>query len=474
MTLMRVHKKIQGRCKCYEIIAIWMKLQLAPTIASAALVLLCSAHSHASVAEGAPQSRVSAGYTLDPMLLVAIAIILIVAKLGGELFERGNQPAVLGELIGGIILGNFVLTGFNQLEFMKTDLVLAALAQIGVILLLFEVGLETRVGEMREVGLSSTLVAVAGVIAPFFLGWGVSAYLLPEESRLAHIFIATVLCATSVGITARVLKDLRKIKTREARIILGAAVIDDVIGLLILAVVVGVVRAANSNTQFSLMGVIWIAIKALVFFVAAFAIGNYVVPTIFRGAGRLRTQGVLIALALAFCFLLSWLAAKVDLAPIVGAFAAGLVLEEVHFKPFAQRGERGLQELLSPVTTIFVPIFFVLMGMRVDLRAFADPGVFGLALFLTIAAIVGKQICSLAVAERGLNRIAVGLGMVPRGEVGLIVAGIGATLVLPNSQGVLQPVINTATFGAIVIMVFVTTLITPPALKWSLNRKTAK
>jgi len=405
------------------------------------------------------------------MLLVAIAVILIVAKLCGELFERINQPAVLGELIGGIMMGNLVLVGFNGLEALKTDALIAALAQIGVILLLFEVGLETKVAEMREVGWSSLMVAIAGVIAPFFLGWGVSAYFLPQESRLAHIFIGSVLCATSVGITARVLKDLRKLSTREARIILGAAVIDDVIGLLILAVIVGVVGAGNSGLQFSMAGLVWIALKALVFFVAAFAIGQFVVPPVFRGAGRFRSPGVLLVLAIAFCFGLSWMAAKVGLAPIVGAFAAGLVLEEVHFKPFLERGERNLHDLLSPVTTIFVPIFFVLMGMRVDLRTLANPSILGFAVLLTIAAIVGKQICSLAVAERGLNRLAVGLGMVPRGEVGLIVAGIGATLVLPNSAGVPEPVVNAATFGAVVIMVFVTTLVTPPALKWALARK---
>ena len=417
------------------------------------------------------ESPAPGAHSLDPMLLAGIGVILVVAKLGSELFERINQPAVLGELIAGIVLGNLLLVGFARAEPLKTDAFIAALAQIGVILLLFEVGLETNLAEMREVGWSSLLVAVAGVIAPFFLGWGVSAYFLPNESRLAHIFIASVLCATSVGITARVMKDLGKLSTREARIILGAAVIDDVIGLLILAVVVGVVGAANTGVQFSLVGLGWIAAKALVFFSAAFAIGHYAVPPIFRGAGWLKTRGVLLAMAIAFCFWLSWMAAKVGLAPIVGAFASGLVLEEVHFKPFLERGERNLQELLSPVTTIFVPIFFVLMGMKVDLRAFANPAILNFAIFLTIAAIVGKQICSLAVAEGGLNRLAIGLGMIPRGEVGLIVAGIGATLMLPNAAGVNEPVVNTVTFGAVVIMVFMTTLVTPPALKWALARK---
>jgi Kef-type K+ transport system membrane component KefB len=405
------------------------------------------------------------------MVLVGLAAMLIVAKLGGELFERIGQPAVLGELIGGIILGNLVLFGFTAAEPLRTDGVIAALAQLGVILLLFEVGLESNLGEMLEVGWSSLFVAVAGVVAPFFLGWGVSAYFLPNESRLVHVFIGSVLCATSVGITARVLKDLGKLSLRESRIILGAAVIDDVIGLLILAVVIGAVNASMAGASLSFVSILWLAAKTAAFFVSAFAIGHYAVPHIFRGAGRLKSRGVLLVLSISFCFSLSWLATKVDLAAIVGAFAAGLVLEDAHFKLFKERGEHDLRELLEPVTTFLVPIFFVLMGMKVDLRVFARPQLLGFAVALTLAAIVGKQICSLAVAERGLNRLAIGVGMIPRGEVGLIIAGIGATLALPNAAGVAEPVIGPATFGAVVIMVIVTTLVTPPLLKWSLARK---
>jgi Kef-type K+ transport system membrane component KefB len=175
-------------------------------------------------------------------------------------------------------------------------------------------------------------------------------------------------------------------------------------------------------------------------------------------------------LSISFCFWLSWLATKVELATIVGAFAAGLVLEDAHFKLFKKRGEHDLRELLAPVTTFLVPIFFVLMGMKVDLRVITRPQMLGFAAALTLAAIVGKQICSLAVAERGLNRLAIGVGMIPRGEVGLIIAGIGASLVLPNAAGVAEPVIGPATFAAIVVMVVVTTLVTPPLLKWSLGR----
>ena len=200
-------------------------------------------------------------------------------------------------------------------------------------------------------------------------------------------------------------------------------------------------------------------------------IGHYAVPHLFRGAGRFRSRGVLLVLSISFCFWLSWLATKVELATIVGAFAAGLVLEEAHFELFKARGEHDLRELLAPVTTFLVPIFFVQIGMNVDLRVFTRPKLLGLAVALALAAIVGKQISSLVVVERGLNRMAIGFGMIPRGEVALIIAGIGVTLVLPNAAGVAEPVIGSATFAAIVIMVIVTTLITPPLLKWSLSRK---
>ncbi|MCI0363360.1 MAG: cation:proton antiporter, partial [Phycisphaerales bacterium] len=318
------------------------------------------------------------------------------------------------------------------------------------------------------------LVAVAGVVAPFFLGWGVAAYFLPGESLLTHIFIGATLCATSVGITARVLKDMGKLQTREARIILGAAVIDDVLGLLILAVVAGAIKAAMAGSALSTAGVMVIAVKAILFLVGAIAAGCYLVPHLFRRASRLETRGVLLALAVAFCFLLAWVASQVGLAPIVGAFAAGLVLDEAHFVLFRDRGEYRLDELLQPVSALLVPIFFVSMGLKVDLSAFARPELLGFATVLTLAAIIGKQVCSLAVIERPINRIAIGLGMIPRGEVGLIFAGIGATLTLPNLQGVSEPVIGSAAFGAVVIMVITTTLVTPPLLKWSLERATLR
>jgi len=404
--------------------------------------------------------------------LIGIAIILLFGKLGGELFERLKQPAVLGELLAGIVLGNLIIFGVSRAESLKTNDVIAALAELGVIVLLFEVGLESDLKELMEVGWSSLLVAVLGVVAPFFLGWAVSAYFIPDESRLGHIFIGATLCATSVGITARVFKDLGKLSTREARIILGAAVIDDVLGLLILAVVAGAIRAAGTDLVLSLGDVALIAIKSFVFLIGSIALGQFLMPRLLRGAARLASGGVLLTLAMSFCLFLSWAAAKAGLAPIVGAFAAGLILDDVHYQPSGGRKERDLNDLLQPVSTALVPIFFVLMGLKVDLRVFARLDLLSFALVLTVAAIVGKQICSFGVLERGVNRLTIGLGMIPRGEVGLIFAGIGASLMLPTVTGNMEPVIGSATFGAVVIMVIITTLITPMALKWSLARKT--
>src|SRR5215216_2256634 len=413
----------------------------------------------------------SNGHGLDAAVLIGVAIMLVVAKLGGEIFERLQQPSVLGELFGGILLGNLVILGFNDAEPLKTNTTIAALAELGVIILLFEVGLESDLKEMLEVGWSSLLVAVLGVIAPFFLGWALSAYFIPDEPRLVHIFIGATLCATSVGITARVFKDLGKLSTREARIILGAAVLDDVLGLLILAVVAGAIRAAGTGAALSLADVAIIALKSVAFLVGAIAVGNLMMPRMLRGAGRLETRGILLTLAISFCLVLAWAAAKVGLAPIVGAFAAGLILDEVHYQPTGDRKERDLHDLLQPVSTVLVPIFFVLMGLKVDLRLFTRFDILGLAIALTLAAIIGKQICALGVIERGINRLAVGLGMIPRGEVGLIFAGIGATLMLPSPTGASIPVISSAIFGAVVIMVIITTLITPIALKWSMGRR---
>jgi Kef-type K+ transport system membrane component KefB len=404
----------------------------------------------------------------DPVtpVLLALAIILVAARLGGELAVRVGQPAVLGELLVGVVLGNLTLAGFHGLEFLKTDSTVDMLARLGVILLLFEVGLESTVGQMLKVGISSLLVATLGVVAPFALGWATSAWLLPASSAYVHLFIGATLTATSVGITARVLQDLGRSQSTEARIILGAAVIDDVMGLLILAVVGGIIGAAAHGTTLSGLQIGLTIGKASLFLVGALAIGTVVSPRLFRLASRLQSRGVLLAVGLSFCFVLAYLASLIGLAPIVGAFAAGLILEDVHYRDFTGRGEVGLDHLIHPISSFLVPVFFVLMGMRTDLRSFVQPGVLALAAALTVVAIAGKQVCGLGVVRRGADRLSVGIGMIPRGEVGLIFANIGLGLTVAGER-----IITPATFSALVVMVIATTLITPPALKWSLNRR---
>ena len=403
----------------------------------------------------------------DPVttVVLGLAVILAAAKLAGHLAVRVGQPAVLGELAAGVALGSLDLLGIGWLHGIETDATIDILARLGVIILLFEVGLESTVRDMLRVGGSSLLVAVLGVATPFALGWAVSAVMLPDRSVYVHAFLGATLTATSVGITARVLKDLGRSQSPEARVILGAAVIDDVLGLIILAVVGGIIAAANAGSSLSYSAFAMILVKAVAFLFGALVLGLYFSPKVFGLASRLSGHGVLLATALVFCFLLSYLATAIGLAPIVGAYAAGLILEDAHFRAFVDRGERQLEQLVHPISAFLVPIFFVLMGMHVDVSVFARAEVLGLAALLTLAAIAGKQACSLGVLGRKLDGVSIGIGMIPRGEVGLIFANIGLALSIGG-----QPIVDQAVFSAVVIMVIVTTLVTPPALKWSLSR----
>lgn len=397
-------------------------------------------------------------------VLLGLIVILLAAKLGGDIFERFHQPAVLGELVLGMVIGNMTMVGFDFFEVFQHSLTLEVLAEIGVIILLFTVGLESSVAEMMKVGTASFMVATFGVIAPFFLGWGVSILFLPEHSLYVHMFIGATLTATSVGITARVLKDIGKIRTREAKIILGAAVIDDIMGLVILAVVTGIISAAASGGNgISSFDVFLIIAKAVGFVIGAIVIGQFLMPHIFKVGARFKVSGVLLSIALMVCFTLAFLAGQIGLAPIVGAFAAGLIMDKIYYKDFTDRGEHHIEELIEPIGIFLIPIFFVHMGMNVDLVTFGHTDILLFAGVMTLAAIIGKQACALAIFDKTINRMAIGLGMIPRGEVGLIFAAIGSKMVLNGER-----IIDAGTYSAVVIMVMVTTLVTPPLLKVSL------
>jgi len=404
-------------------------------------------------------------------VLLALAIILAAARLGGSIAERFAQPAVLGELLVGVVLGN--LTGFAGAWSVqvRSDPMIELLAGIGAVVLLFEVGLESTLREMLRVGMRSLIVALLGVVAPWALGFLVGRMLLPDHSVYVHVFLGAILTATSVGITARVLRDLGQAQSLEARIILGAAVIDDVIGLVILAVVASMISAADRATSLSLGAATLVLAKALGFLVGAFVIGALASPLLFRIAARLPGRGTLLTTALAFCFLLASLASLIGLAPIVGAYAAGLILEEAHYTDFASREEHQLEELVRPISVLLVPIFFVLMGMHVQLGALLQPGALGLATLLTVAAIIGKQLCALGGIGAPVDRTVIGIGMMPRGEVGLIFANLGLGLTIGG-----QRIVDERIFAAVVVTVMVTTLVTPPALTWrfgSLSRRRA-
>lgn len=396
--------------------------------------------------------------------LLPIAVLLIAAKLGADLAVRLRLPGVLAELMVGVLIGNLALWGGYTA--LLHDPNVHFLAELGVILLLFEVGLESTVGQMLRVGPSALAVGTTGVVAPMALGVVASAWMQPEASIYVHLFVGAALSATSVGITARVLKDLGRSDTPEARVILGASVIDDVLGLVVLAAVSGLIEAADAGVPLSAGPVLWLALKAVLFLGGAVGIGSAVTPALFRQAARLRGTDGLLAAGLAVCFGTAWVATQVGLAAIVGAFAAGLVLERVHYQAFIDRGEHGLEELIKPMTGFLAPIFFVSMGLNVDLSALADPGVLALAGVLTVVAVIGKLVAGLAVLDRTVRRLPVSVGMIPRGEVGLIFANIGVALQLGGA-----PVVSPGLYAAIVVVVLATTLVTPVALGWAMGGK---
>ncbi|MGH7307816.1 MAG: cation:proton antiporter [Candidatus Rokuibacteriota bacterium] len=398
-------------------------------------------------------------------LLAALALLVAAAKAGGLVAQRWGQPAVLGELLVGIVVGNLVprLLGEESRALVGGDPTLAFLAQLGILLLLFDVGLETNLRAFVRVGPSAVLVAVIGIVVPGVLGWAIGAWWLPDSPGLTHVFLGATLTATSVGITARVLKDLGATASREAQIIIGAAILDDVLGLVVLAVVSGTATAAAGAGGLGATAIASILLRAVLFLGAAAALGHFLSGRIVGLAGRTGRETVLV-LGLVLCFGLAWASERLGLADIIGAFAAGMMLDPYGQGVRARDDQPTLAELLHPLSAVFGPLFFVLMGARIDLGLASSASVLELAALLTLGAVAGKLACALGVVERGANRLAVGIGMVPRGEVGLIFAGIGAGLVVAD-----RPLLDVGIFSAVVLMVLVTTVVTPVGLRWVLQ-----
>jgi len=397
----------------------------------------------------------------DTVRFFAILGLMIAAgRLSAELFERVGQPPVLGELLAGILLGPSLLNVIPTAAGDPLTPVIVLLAEIGVVVLLFEIGLETDLRQMRRIGAAAATVALVGVALPFGLGL---AYWLsplnPYEHTVASagttaIFVGATLTATSVGITARVLADLKVMRTVEAQLVLGAAVIDDVIGLVLLGIVSGLAAGAT----FTAVDIGRKVVAAVGFLVVAVAVGLLLAPRLFAMIDRMRVRGITLVFGFAVTLGLAALADVVGSALIIGAFAAGIILAGTQQ---VKEIERGTQ----PVADIFTPVFFLLIGARVDLRMFApsDPATAGVLVVggvLTVIAILGKLATGWAAFWRRYNRWAVGFGMVPRGEVGLIFANIGL------SVGVLSQ----SLFTAILLMVMITTFMAPLALKWAFQR----
>ncbi|MBI2218673.1 MAG: cation:proton antiporter, partial [Candidatus Rokubacteria bacterium] len=416
---------------------------------------------------GAAWAATATSGTSSAAILFGLAGLVVVAKIGGLAAERLGQPAVLGELLAGIGLGNLLplVFGGEGLGFVRDQPALQVLAEIGVLILLFDVGLETDLRAFRRVGVSSLLVALIGVAVPFALGWGTSAWLLPDRSPLVHVFVGASLTATSVGITARVLKDLGASQSREAQTILGAAIIDDMLGLIVLAVVSGMATASGTGAAGPSWGAtIGILLKAIVFLGLAVLSSQLVAARVVHAVGRTGQHGLILVVGVALCFTLAFLAEAIGLAAIIGAFAAGVLLDPCGAGVRAREDEETLAELLHPLSAVFVPLFFVLMGIQVDVPSLLGADTIGTGVVLVVAAIAGKLASALGVVSPGVKRGAVAIGMVPRGEVGLIFAGIGASLTVAG-----EPLLTQGLYSALVLMVVVTTLVTPIGLRRTLG-----
>lgn len=417
---------------------------------------------------------------VEPLILASVLLSLIVvylsAKLGGELCARINLPPVLGELVGGVIVGVSALhlivfpeagvepdsllirlvelTAGLQPEaalrvFEGESEVISILAELGVVILLFEIGLESDLKELIRVGPQAAVVAIIGVVVPFAAGTAGLIGLFGVDT-IPAIFAGAALTATSIGITAKVLAELQKLSSKEGQIIIGAAVLDDVLGIIVLAVVASLAKTG----EIEVLNVVYLIAGAAIFLVGAIFLGRLLSPYFVALVEQLRTRGQVIISSLIFAFILSYIAAAIQLEAILGAFAAGLILAET-----SKRKE--LEEQISPIADMLVPIFFVTVGARTDisvLNPFEPANRAGLiiASFLVVVAILGKVVTGFAIfGQPGVNKLAVGIGMIPRGEVGLVFAGVG------SASGALSESLD----AAIIVMVILTTFLAPPMLR---------
>ena len=376
-------------------------------------------------------------------LLLALIAIFVAAKLFGEIAERLGQPAVLGELLGGVLIG---VSGLRLVD--PHDVTIHLLSELGVILLLFVIGLETDLKKLMEVGGSATAVAIVGVALPLAGGIAFGRFL--GMSMMVSVFLGAALTATSVGITARVLADLGHLQDAESQVILGAAVVDDIIGLVLLTLV-GTLAGGGALT---VIGVGRVVLIAFGFVLLAIVIGSRLAPMLIRAIDRINMARGLFFASLVFALLLAYIASRVGSAIIIGSFAAGLVLARTH------RG-KDIEREVHDIAQFFVPIFFVVVGAAVDLRSMRGDYIW-IGLGLTLIGIAGKVAAGFVVWKKGLRRLVIGAGMIPRGEVGLIFAQIGLSTKL----------LSAGLYSAVAMMIMLTTFIAPPLLRRLLEQRT--
>lgn len=425
----------------------------------------------ATSAETASPTLILAG------VLLTLVVIYFASKAGGELCARIGLPAVLGELVGGVVIGVSALklvifpegglSGEESLiiQFLETTAnlepssaekvfdtvseVISVLSELGVIILLFEIGLESDLKELIKVGPSASVVAVSGVVVPFALGtFGLDYFFhLP---LIPSIFAGAALTATSIGITAKVLAELGQLSSKEGQIIIGAAVLDDILGIIVLAVVASLAKTG----QVQVSQIVYLIISAGAFLIGAILIGRLISPWLIGLVNQMKTRGDILITGLIFAFTLAYIANVIQLEGILGAFAAGLILAETEKR-------KELEKQIIPVADVFVPIFFVCVGAKTDLSVL-NPAVPSnregliIASFLVVVAIIGKVVAGFTIwGQPDVNKLAIGVGMIPRGEVGLVFAGVG------SASGALSP----STDAAIIVMVIVTTFVAPPLLK---------
>lgn len=410
-------------------------------------------------------------------VLLSLVVVYLASKVGGEICARIDLPPVLGELVGGVVVGvsalhllmfpegaadgssslimNFLqATGGLSPEaiagtFQAESEVISVLAELGVIILLFEIGLESDLKELIRVGPQAAIVAVVGVAVPFAAGTAglITIFGVPT---VPAIFAGAALTATSIGITARVLAEIQQLTSKEGQIIIGAAVLDDVLGIIVLAVVASLAKTG----EIEVANVLYLIVSAGVFLIGSIFLGRFLSPFFVGLVNNLKTRGQLLISALIFAFILSYIAAAIQLEAILGAFAAGLILAETD-----KRHE--LEEQVIPIADMLVPIFFVTVGARTDISVL-NPAVPSnregliMAAFLIVVAIIGKVVTGFTlVGQPNINRLAIGVGMIPRGEVGLVFAGVG------SATGVLSKPLE----AAIIVMVILTTFVAPPVLR---------